>query len=119
MRRTVVFTLPRFLAARTSSRLSLVLSARMYCAATRAGTYFILIARFRPLRSKASLISRPPVPLAAHLRRKRSLIKRRECFMNRPPNDEGQDGSGLYVITLNSSSMPMSLDVPFRHELGG
>ena len=39
--------------------------------------------------------------------------------MNRPPNDEGQDGSGLYVITLNSSSMPMSLDVPFRHELVG
>ncbi len=39
--------------------------------------------------------------------------------MNRPPNDEGQDGSGLYVITLDSSSMPMSLDVPFRHELVG
>jgi len=39
--------------------------------------------------------------------------------MNRPPNDEGQDGSALYVITLDSSSMPMSLDVPFRHDLVG
>jgi hypothetical protein len=39
--------------------------------------------------------------------------------MNRPPSDEGQDGSALYVITLDSSSMPMSLDVPFRHDLVG
>jgi hypothetical protein len=39
--------------------------------------------------------------------------------MNRPPNDEGQDGSALYVINLDSSSIPMSLDVPFRHELVG
>jgi hypothetical protein len=39
--------------------------------------------------------------------------------MNRPPSDEGQGGSALYVITLDSSSLPMSLDVPFRHELVG
>jgi hypothetical protein len=39
--------------------------------------------------------------------------------MNRPPNDEGQHGSALYVINLDSSSMPMSLDVPFRHDLVG
>jgi hypothetical protein len=39
--------------------------------------------------------------------------------MNRPPNDEGQDGSALYVINLDSSSTPMSLDVPFRHDLVG
>jgi hypothetical protein len=39
--------------------------------------------------------------------------------MNRPPNDEGQGGSALYVINLDSSSMPMSLDVPFRHDLVG
>jgi hypothetical protein len=39
--------------------------------------------------------------------------------MSRPANDEGQDGGALYVITLDSSSMPMSLDVPFRHDLVG
>jgi hypothetical protein len=39
--------------------------------------------------------------------------------MNRPPNDDGQGGSVLYVINLDSSSMPMSLDVPFRQELVG
>ena len=39
--------------------------------------------------------------------------------MNRPPNDDAQDGIALYVINLDSSSMPMSLDVPFRHELVG
>jgi hypothetical protein len=39
--------------------------------------------------------------------------------MNRQPNDEGQDGIVLYVINLDSSSLPMSLDVPFQHELVG
>ena len=39
--------------------------------------------------------------------------------MSRPANDEGQDGGALYVITLDSSSVPMSLDVPFRHDLVG
>src|SRR6266853_330057 len=39
--------------------------------------------------------------------------------MNRPPNDDGQGGIALYVINLDSSSMPMSLDAPFRHELVG
>src|SRR5260370_7892816 len=39
--------------------------------------------------------------------------------MNRPPNDDGQGGAALCVINLDSSSMPMSLDVPFRHELVG
>ena len=39
--------------------------------------------------------------------------------MNRPPKDEGQDGTALYVINLDSSTVPMSLDVPFRHELVG
>jgi len=39
--------------------------------------------------------------------------------MNRPPNDDGQGSAALYVINLDSSSMPMSLDVPFRHELVG
>src|ERR1700704_3112687 len=39
--------------------------------------------------------------------------------MNRPPNDGAQDGIALYVINLDSSSMPMSLDVPFRHDLVG
>jgi hypothetical protein len=39
--------------------------------------------------------------------------------MNRPPNDDAQDGIALYVINLDSSSMPMKLDVPFRHELVG
>jgi len=37
--------------------------------------------------------------------------------MNPPSNDAG--GVGLYVITLVSSDLPMSLDVPFRHELVG
>jgi hypothetical protein len=40
VRCTVVFTLPRFVAARRSSRLSQISNARMYCAAARAGTYF-------------------------------------------------------------------------------
>jgi hypothetical protein len=35
--------------------------------------------------------------------------------MNPSPND----GIGLYVITLVASNLPMSLDVPFRHELVG
>ncbi len=39
--------------------------------------------------------------------------------MNRPPNDDAPDGSALYVINLVSSTLPMSLDVPFRHELVG
>src|SRR3979490_3102295 len=39
--------------------------------------------------------------------------------MNRPPSDGAQDGSALYVINLDSSSMPMKLDVPFRHDLVG
>ena len=39
--------------------------------------------------------------------------------MNRPPNDGAQDGNALYVINLDSSSMPMKLDVPFRHDLVG
>jgi hypothetical protein len=39
--------------------------------------------------------------------------------MNRPPNDDAPDGSGLYVINLVSSTMPMSLNVPFRRELVG
>jgi hypothetical protein len=39
--------------------------------------------------------------------------------MNRPPNDDAPDGSALYVINLVSSTMPMSLAVPFRHELVG
>jgi hypothetical protein len=37
-------------------------------------------------------------------------------FMNLPPNDAGV---GLHVITLVSSNLPMSLDVPFGHELVG
>lgn len=36
--------------------------------------------------------------------------------MTPSPNDAG---IGLYVITLVSSDLPMSLDVPFRHELVG
>jgi hypothetical protein len=39
--------------------------------------------------------------------------------MNRPPKDDGPSGTGVYVINLYSSSMPMSLTVPFRHELVG
>jgi hypothetical protein len=39
--------------------------------------------------------------------------------MNPPANDDGSCGIGLYVINLDSSSMPMPLSVPFRHELVG
>jgi hypothetical protein len=39
--------------------------------------------------------------------------------MNPPANDEESCGIGLYVINLESSSMPMALTVPFRHELVG
>ena len=39
--------------------------------------------------------------------------------MNRPPNDDKQGGTALYVINLDSSTLAMSLDVPFRHELVG
>jgi hypothetical protein len=39
--------------------------------------------------------------------------------MNRPANDDGPRDIGLYVINLDSSSMPMPLTVPFRHELVG
>src|SRR6202047_979897 len=38
--------------------------------------------------------------------------------MNPPANDESH-GIGLYVINLDSSSIPMALTVPFRHELVG
>src|ERR1700730_8513484 len=40
-------------------------------------------------------------------------------FMNPPANDEESCGIGLYVINLESSSIPMPLTVPFRHELVG
>jgi hypothetical protein len=36
-----------------------------------------------------------------------------------PANDDESYGIGLYVINLDSSSMPMPLTVPFRHELVG
>jgi hypothetical protein len=39
--------------------------------------------------------------------------------MNRPANGDGPRDIGLYVINLDSSSMPMPLTVPFRHELVG
>jgi hypothetical protein len=39
--------------------------------------------------------------------------------MNPPANDDESCGFGLYVINLVSSSMPMPLTVPFRHELVG
>ena len=39
--------------------------------------------------------------------------------MNPPANDEESCGIGLYVINLESSSIPMPLTVPFRHELVG
>ena len=39
--------------------------------------------------------------------------------MNPPVNDDESCGIGLYVINLESSSMPMALAVPFRHELVG
>jgi len=39
--------------------------------------------------------------------------------MNPPANDDESYGIGLYVINLESSSMPMPLTVPFRHELVG
>ena len=39
--------------------------------------------------------------------------------MNPPANDDESYGIGLYVINLDSSSMPMPLTVPFRHELVG
>jgi hypothetical protein len=39
--------------------------------------------------------------------------------MNPPANDDESYGVGLYVIDLDSSSMPMPLTVPFRHELVG
>jgi hypothetical protein len=45
--------------------------------------------------------------------------KRGDAFMNPPANDDESCGFGLYVINLVSSSMPMPLTVPFRHELVG
>jgi hypothetical protein len=39
--------------------------------------------------------------------------------MNPPATDDGARDVGLYVINLDSSSMPMALTVPFRHELVG
>jgi hypothetical protein len=39
--------------------------------------------------------------------------------VNPPANDDGPRDIGLYVINLDSSSMPMPLTVPFRHELVG
>ena len=39
--------------------------------------------------------------------------------MNPPANDDDSYGIGLYVINLESTSMPMPLTVPFRHELVG
>jgi hypothetical protein len=39
--------------------------------------------------------------------------------MNPPADDAESYGIGLYVINLESSSMPMPLTVPFRHELVG
>jgi hypothetical protein len=39
--------------------------------------------------------------------------------MNPPADDDESCGFGLYVINLVSSSMPMPLTVPFRHELVG
>jgi hypothetical protein len=39
--------------------------------------------------------------------------------MRPPENDDESSGIGLYVINLDSSSMPMALTVPFRHELTG
>jgi hypothetical protein len=39
--------------------------------------------------------------------------------MNPSSRDADQRGIGLYVITLASSHLPMTLDVPFRYELTG
>ena len=39
--------------------------------------------------------------------------------MNPPAADDGARDVGLYVINLDSSSTPMALTVPFRHELVG
>ena len=39
--------------------------------------------------------------------------------MNDDTDDGGQPGTGLYVINLDASSVPMPLNVPFRHELVG
>ncbi len=39
--------------------------------------------------------------------------------MSPPANDGESCGTGLYVINLVSSNMPMALIVPFRHELVG
>jgi hypothetical protein len=39
--------------------------------------------------------------------------------MNPPANDDDSYGTGLYVINLDFSSIAMSVDVPFRHELVG
>ena len=39
--------------------------------------------------------------------------------MSPPANDHESSGSGLYVINLDSSSIPMPLTVPFRHDLIG
>jgi hypothetical protein len=56
---TVVFTLPRVVAARRSTRLSLISNARMYCAAARAGTYFTPVAGIPPAATK-DIVSQPP-----------------------------------------------------------
>lgn len=39
--------------------------------------------------------------------------------MSPPANEDESSGMGLYVINLDSSSIPMALTVPFRHELIG
>ena len=59
------------------------------------------------------------VRLAATKRERAIRFARGGEFMNPPPNDDGQYAIGLYVINLDSSTLPMPLDVPFRHELIG
>lgn len=39
--------------------------------------------------------------------------------MNERADDDAQHSTGLYVINLDASSVPMPLNVPFRHELVG
>jgi hypothetical protein len=73
----------------------------------------------RPLRFKDIADQLPNRAVDGATRRKRDPISDGSEFMNRPPNDDGQGGTALFVINLDSSTMPMSLDVPFRHELIG
>src|SRR3981081_4113997 len=116
---TVVFTLPSFVAARKSCacrrfRTAGRIDPRLTLAHIAAQSHAC-----RPLRLSTSLISRSMVGLAATKRERAIRFARGGEFMNPPPNDDGQYAIGLYVINLDSSTLPMPLDVPFRHELIG